>query len=53
MIHRGTYRTAAAIVIVSYGGQERQMQMRRHTDSPLGVAQMLLRAIVAKVHGRI
>jgi hypothetical protein len=39
MIHRGTYRTAAAIVAVTYGGQVRQMQMRRHTDAPYGIAQ--------------
>jgi hypothetical protein len=50
MVHRGTYRTAAAIVAVNYGGQVRQMQMRRHTDTPLGIAQMLLRELVAKIH---
>jgi hypothetical protein len=27
-----------------------QLQMRRHTDNPLGIAQMLLREIVAKIH---
>jgi hypothetical protein len=53
MIHRGTYRTAAAIVTVSYGGQTRQMQMRRRTDTPQGIAQMLLREMVAKVHESI
>jgi hypothetical protein len=49
MIHRGTYRTAAAIVTVSYGGQERRMQMRRRTDTPHGIAQMLMRELVAKI----
>jgi hypothetical protein len=53
MIHRGTYRTAADIVTVSYGGQERQMQMRRRTDTPLGVAQKLLREIVAKIYDNV
>ena len=53
MIHRGTYRIAAAIVTVSYGGQERQMQMRRRTDTPQGIAQMLLREIVARIHESI
>jgi hypothetical protein len=50
MIHRGTYRSAAAIVTVSYGGQIRQMQMRRRTDTPQGIAQMLLREMVAQIH---
>jgi hypothetical protein len=50
MIYRGTYQTAAAVVTVSYGGQERQMQRRRRTDTPLGVAQKLLREMVAKAH---
>jgi hypothetical protein len=50
MIHRGTFRTVAAIVTVSYGGQERRMQMRRRTDTPHGIAQTLLRELVAKIH---
>jgi hypothetical protein len=49
MIHRGAYRTAAAIVTVTYGSEVRQMQMRRRTDTPHGVAQVLLRQIVAKM----
>jgi hypothetical protein len=53
MIHRGTYRTAAAIVTVTYGGQVRQMQMRRRIDTPHGIAQILLREMVAKVHETI
>jgi hypothetical protein len=53
MIHRGTYRTAAAIVTVSYGGQERHMQRRRRDETPLGVAQKLLREMVAKAHESI
>jgi hypothetical protein len=53
MIHRGTYRTAAAIVTVSYGGQEKQMQMRRRADTPQGIAQMLLREIIAEIHESI
>jgi hypothetical protein len=53
MIHRGLYRTAAAIVTVTYGGQVRQMQMRRLTDTPHSIAQMLLRGTVAKVHESI
>jgi hypothetical protein len=53
MIHRGTYRAAAAIVTVSYGGQTRQMQMRRRTDTPQVIAQMLLREIVAGIHESI
>jgi hypothetical protein len=51
-IHRGTYRTAAAIVTVSYGGQERQMQMRRRTDTPQAIALMLLRDLVDKARAK-
>jgi hypothetical protein len=50
MTHRGEYRTAAAIVTVTYGAHRRQMQMRRRTDTPFGIAQMLLRDIIAKLH---
>jgi hypothetical protein len=53
MIHRGTYRTAAAIVTVTYGTEVRQMQMRRRSDTPHGIAQMLLSEIVATIHRRI
>ena len=52
LVYRATYRTTADIVAVSYGDQEWQMQMRRQTDTPLGVARIVLRAIVAKLHDR-
>jgi hypothetical protein len=53
MIHRGTYRAAAAIVTLTYGCEVRQMQMRRRSDTPHSIAQMLLQEIVAKIHQRI
>jgi hypothetical protein len=53
MIHRGTYQAAAAIVTLTYGCEVRHMQMRRRSDTPYSIAQMLLLEIVAKIHQRI
>jgi hypothetical protein len=41
------------VVTVSYGAEVRKLKMRRRDDETYAVAGLLLRDIVAKLHGNI